>query len=196
MRIEALLLAGLVALGGGASVARAEDAPEAQDTASGRYSPPSKNFVCDLPRGWTAFAEDEADDIEAVHLLGPENSAGTYRAGIDIRYYEKGAPGFVPYKTAVEQMRRSDGQTDRDSTPIRAMRVGAGLARTFEVSETRRLPADRLPSTTEPLHRSYAIFPNGESYFVVTLSSTREVYLDYRELFVDFLRTFRPLGLK
>lgn len=161
-----------------------------------RYTPPSKNFSCDLPKGWTAFAENEADDIEAVHVLGPDNEAGTFRSGIDIRYYEKGAPGFVPYKKAVDQMRRSDGQTDRESTTIRALRIGAGLARTFEVSETRRLPADRLPSMVEPLHRYYAIFPNGESYFVVSLASTREMYLDYRELFVDFLRTFRPLGLK
>lgn len=185
-----LAFAALCAVLAAAVPARAEHAPLE------RYTPPSKDFSCDVPRGWSVFEEDEAGDIEAVHLLGPDDSAGDYRAGIDIRYYEKGSPGFVPYKTTIEALRRSDKLTDRQSSPINAMRVGAGLARTFEVSETRRLPLGRAPSSLEPLHRDYAIFPNGESYFVVTMATTREVYLDYREQFYEFLRTFRPLGLR
>lgn len=187
MKDSLLLAAAVLALSLGAAPARAADA------APTAYTPPSKDFVCDLPAGWTAFADSEPREMEAVHLLGPDDSGGTFRTGIDIRYYEKGSPGFVAYKTAIEGLRRSDGMTDRSSTPITAMRIGAGLARVFEISETRRLPIDRAFSLTEPLHRYYAIFPNGESYFVVSLTTTREVYLDYRDMFTQFLKTFRPL---
>jgi hypothetical protein len=168
--------------------AAAEEAPT-------RYVPPSKTFSCDVPSGWSAFEDDEGE-ASAVHVLGPDGSGGNYRVGIDIRYMEKGSASFLPYKKFVEGLRRSDSSTDRSSTPIRAMRVGAGLARTFEITETRRLPLDRLPAVDESLHHYVAIFPSGDNYFIVTLSSTRDVYLDYRDFFVEFLRNFRPFGLR
>ena len=62
--------------------------------------------------------------------------------------------------------------------------------------KTRRLPADHAPSIEDELHHYVAVIPSGESYYIVKLSSTRDVYLEYRELFVRFLRSFKPLGYR
>ena len=70
------------------------------------------------------------------------------------------------------------------------------MGRVFEVYATRRLPAQRLPMIEEQLHHYVALVPSGESYFVIRLSSSRDVYLDYRELFVQFLRSFKALGAR
>ncbi len=155
-----------------------------------RWQPDSKLFYCDVPAGWTPF-EEEDQAGSAVHLLGPDAPTGDFRAGIDIRWVEKGQPGFVPAKKLVEELRRDDKPTDRHSTPIHPMRVNSLLARTFEVQETRRLPPEGLPAVEEELHQYVAVIPSGESYFLVTLASSRETYLDYRQLFIDFLHSFK-----
>lgn len=158
-----------------------------------RYTPPSASFACDLPNEqWRAFEEEEGAGF-AVHILGPDNPAGTYRTGIDIRYMEKGQPGWVPLKKYIDDTRHGEG---RGATGVKPYRVSGMLARIFEVVETRRLPPDQLPSMEEELHHYYAIIPVGESYYSVKLSSTRDVYLDYRQLFVKFLHDFKPLGYK
>lgn len=170
-------------------------AARADDKASMRWSPPSNTFVCDLPGpDWYAFEEEEGAGF-AAHLLGPDSETGTYRAGIDIRWIEKGQPGWEPIKKRIDdRLRRSDGATGRVATPVRPYRVPAGLARVFEVVETRRLPGDQLPSVDEELHYYYALIPVGESYFEVKMASTREEYFKYRDLFAKFLRAFHPLG--
>lgn len=161
-----------------------------------RYSPPSQLFVCDMPgNDWNAFEEEEGSGF-ATHLLGPDNPAGTYRTGIDIRWVEKGQPGWSPLKQAIDEMRRGDKQTERSSTSVRPYRISGILARTFEISETRRLPADQAPSLEDEIHHYIAVIPSGESYYIIKLSSTRDIYFDYRELFVRFLRSFKPLGYK
>ena len=158
-----------------------------------RYTPASHTFYCDVPVGWHPF-EDE--DGFAVHLIGPDNPAGTYRTGVDVRWVERGQPGWVPQKKLVDDMRRSDSVTERSATSVRPMRIAGILARIFEVSETRWLPADQLPAVAEPLHHYVAVIPSGESYYLINLSSSRDVYLDFRNMFVDFLKSFKPLGYK
>ena len=158
-----------------------------------RYSPSEKLFYCDVPPGWQAFEEADAQGT-TVHLLGPDGPAGGYRAGIDVRLYEKGQPGYLPVKEAVEEMRRSDKASERKATGLRPLRVSGVLARVFEVTEVRRLPEDRLPFVEEHLHHYVAVVPSCESYFIIRLSSNLEVYLDYRDLFVAFLKSFKGLG--
>lgn len=192
MRAELLLLLGL---GLAAAPCRAQTKDDLMGTDApvtrARYTPPSGLFTCDVPKGWSAFEEEEGSG-PAIHMLGPENAGGTFRSGIDVRFMEKGQPGFLSFKRILEELRRPDEATDRSGTAIRPLRTGAGLARTFEITETRRLPPDRLPSIEEALHRYVAIIPSGDNYFVISLASTRESYLDYRDLFVEFLRTFHP----
>ena len=183
----ASLVLGLLAL---AAPALADEKPTL------RYTPPSATFVCDLPsEEWHAFEEEEGAGF-AAHLLGPDNPSGTYRTGIDIRWIEKGQPGWVPVKKYMEDLRRGDTDTDRTSTLIKPYRISGMLARVFEVVERRRLPEGQLPSLEEELHHYYAVVPIGENYYSVKLSSTRDVYYDYRELFVKFLFTFKPLGYR
>ncbi len=161
------------------------------------YSPPSHNFDCGIPTGWQAF--EELDEYGAVvHILGPESAAGDYRAGFDIRWNEKGDPGWQPYKKALEEVRKSDDHLSRSSSIISVMRIGGSLVRAFEITETRRLPADRFPAAPEDLHRYYAFFPTGggESYFTISLASSRDSYLDYRDIFLQFLKDFKPIGYK
>lgn len=160
-----------------------------------RWSPPSNAFVCDLPGAdWYAFEEEEGAGF-ASHILGPDSETGNYRAGIDIRWVEKGQPGWEPIKKRIDdRLRRNDPETGRSATPVRPYRVPAGLARIFEVVETRRLPGDQLPSADEELHYYYALIPQGESYFELKMASTREEYFKYRDVFARFLRAFHPLG--
>ncbi|MDE2039974.1 MAG: hypothetical protein KGO96_01310 [Elusimicrobia bacterium] len=171
------------------SSARAADSPL-------RYVPPSRTFACDLPGpDWHAFEEEE-DTGFAVHILGPDDPTGTYRTGIDVRWREKGEPGWVPIKKRIDdELRRKDPSVGRVATLVRPYRVPAGLARVFEVVEIRRLPASQLPSLDEDLHYYYAVIPEGESYYEIKLASTREEYLKYRDVFVRFLYTFRPIGV-
>lgn len=154
------------------------------------YQPASRAFACDLPPGWTAFEESEPWGF-AVHVVGPDDAAGDFRAGIDIHYFEKGQPGFVPAKEYVDELRRGEKASGREATPLRVMRIGNGLGRLFEVSENRRLPFDGLPAQDQALHHYYAVIALGENYYTIDLSSSRESYLDYRETFTDFLRSFK-----
>jgi hypothetical protein len=72
------------------------------------------------------------------------------------------------------------------------------MTRAFEVTETRRVPPDRFPAVPEELHRYYAFLPvsGGESYFTISLASSRDSYLDYRDIFLQFLKDFKPIGYK
>lgn len=171
------------------SLARAQEERETL-----RYTPPSQTFTCDLPSDkWHAFEEEEGAGF-AAHVLGPDNPTGTYRSGIDIRFVEKGQIGWMPVKKYIDEARRGDGDTGRQATLVRPYRISGYLARVFEVVERRNLPGDQLPSLDEELHHYYAVIPMGESYYTVKLSTTRDVYFDYRQLFVKFLHSFKPLG--
>ena len=157
------------------------------------YLAPSHLFACEVPAGWPAFETEDALG-PVVRLLGPDNPAGTYRAGLSVRWFEKGSPGYVEPQKAVDEMRRSDKDTKRSSTAVRHMRVGGLLARIFEVVETRTLPLERLPAEEKPIHHYVAVIPIGLNYYLVRFSSTRDVYLDFREDYIRCLDTFKPLG--
>jgi hypothetical protein len=193
LRLPVRLVLAAALAGAALAAPRAARADDAQPNL--RWSPPSNTFVCDLPGpDWHAFEEEEGAGF-AAHLLGPDSETGTYRAGIDIRWIEKGQPGWEPLKKRIDdRLRRSDNTTGRVATPVRPYRVPAGLARVFEVVETRRLPGDQLPSMDEELHYYYALIPVGESYFELKMASTREEYFKYRDVFAKFLRAFHPLG--
>ena len=161
-----------------------------------RYAPASNSFVCDLPGAeWVAFEDEEAEGA-AVHILGPDNPDGLYRPGIDVRLYEKGHSRFLPMKTFIDRMRRSDDDTGRQATGVRPQRIGGILLRLFEVNEKRWLPVDRFPAAERDIHHFVAVVPAGDSYFVIKLGSTRETYLEYRSLFVNFIKSFRPQGYR
>lgn len=161
---------------------------------SARWSPPSNFFACELPGPeWRGFEEEETSGPVA-RILGPDAPSGTYRTGISVRWVEKGQPGWRPFKDAVEALRRSDKSFGRHATSPRPLRINGILSRSFEIIERRRLPPDQLPAYEEELHHYVAMVPLGDSYYVLKLSSSRENYLDYRDAFVRFLRSFRPLG--
>lgn len=156
------------------------------------YLSPWRDFSCTLPKGWTAFSEKDAMGY-VVHILGPDDPNGSYRTGIDIHWFDSSNEGFIPVSKAVDGMRKSDSLTGRVSTPLRVMRGADTMARIFEITENRWLPSERLPSLKEHIHSYVAVLPRGRSYWIVTLSSARSVYLDYHDTFVDFLRSFHPL---
>jgi hypothetical protein len=111
-----------------------------------------------------------------------------------VRWFEKGTAGYADPKKAVDEMRRSDKETKRNATAVTHMRVNGLLARLFEVVEARTLPLERLPADEEQIHSYVALIPSGYNYYLVRLSSSREVYLDFREDFVRCLRTFKPMA--
>ena len=161
---------------------------------SPRYSPPSGAFTCDLPGpGWKAFEEEEFSG-PAVHILGPDDPSGSYRAGIDVRFMDSGQPGFLPLGKELDLLRRSDKATSRGATAVEHLHAARVLARVFEVTESRGLAHDALPSSEKMLHHYVALLPSGQNYWIIRLSSTREAYLDYRETFRGFLKSFRPSG--
>jgi hypothetical protein len=157
------------------------------------YLSPWRDFSCVIPQGWTAFGEKTRAGY-AVHILGPDDPNGSYRTGIDIHWFDSSRPEFVPVSKAVDSMRAADPLTGRSATILRVMRGADTIARIFETTENRWLPTEKLPALKEHLHSYVAILPRGKSYWIVTLSSTRSVYLDYHDTFVDFLRSFHPIG--
>jgi hypothetical protein len=155
------------------------------------YEPASRLFRADLPpAGWNAFEEDDALGT-VVRVLGPDDPSGALRATITVRLVDRDSPVFVPAKEAVAAMRRQG--PGRESSSILPLRVGAGLARVFEITETRRV-SDAGPSAPVDIHQYVAVIPRGEAYFVVRLVTSRASYLDYRDDFMRFLKSIKPVG--
>jgi hypothetical protein len=154
----------------------------------------SAEFRSELPAsGW--YAHEEEDALGTVtRVYGPDSTSGSVRATLSVREYDRSTPGFIPAKDAVEAMRRES--SERAATPVHAMRVGAGLARLFEITTTRRVAADDGPSLPESLHQYVAVIPRGESYYVIRLVSTHESYLDTTDVFARFVKRFLPIGAR
>jgi len=154
----------------------------------------SGEFHSELPAvGW--YAHEEEDALGTVtRIYGPDSSSGSVRTTISVRLYDRSMPGFLSAKLAVEAMRRED--SGRDVTPVHAMRVAAGLARLFEINETKRAAHDEGPSIPEHIHQYVAIIPRGESYYLIRMVSTRESYLDSRDVFARFVKRLTPIGAR
>ncbi|MFI5361681.1 MAG: hypothetical protein ACHQ49_06905 [Elusimicrobiota bacterium] len=171
-----------------------EAAPEKAKTDWIPYEPASRLFRAELPaEGWKAFEEDDALG-SIVRVLGPDDPSGALRAALTVRLVDRDSPIFAPVKSAVEAMRRQG--PDRESTSVITLRVGAGLARLFEITQTWRVPPDAGPSAPLAIHQYVAVIPRGEAYFVVRLVTARENYLDFRETFVRFLKSMKLVGAR
>ena len=159
-----------------------------------------------LAAAWPAFGQDDfagyrpVEDILRSPAGGSDSRrgslgscpsprprrAGAYRTGIDV--VDASRPSG---QDAIENLRRSDKLTRRETNPVKRFAVGKGLARTFEVWEKRSVPAELSPSVTLAIHHFVAVIESGESYFVIRLSSAEELYVDLRKVFVRFLKSFR-----
>lgn len=171
-----------------------EAAPEKPKPGWVPFEPASRLFRAELPaEGWRTFEEDDALG-SVVRVLGPDDPSGALRALLTVRLMDRDAPNFTPAKEAVDAMRRPS--PGREPSPTRPLRVGAGLARIFEIVETRRLPDDEGPSAPVELHQYVAVIPRGEAYYMVRLTSGRGNYLDYRDFFVEFLKNLKPIGAR
>jgi hypothetical protein len=156
------------------------------------YEPASRSFRADLPPvGWKAFEEEDALG-SVVRVVGPDDASGALRATLTVRLVDRDSPVFLPAKEAVEAMRRQG--PDREATVVHPLRVGAGLARIFEITETKRLPTDAGPSAPMEIHQYVAVLTRGEAYFVIRLVTSRANYLDFRDDFVRFLKSLKPIG--
>jgi len=168
--------------------------PEAPKAAWMPFVPASRLFSGEIPvQGWWPMEEETATG-SVFRLLGGDSHSGAARTVLSVRFYDKDTPGFLPIKQAVELMRRDDKESKRAITAVRPVRVGLGLARTFEIVETRRIPADEGPSFEEELHHYVAVIPVGEAYYLVRLISSRATYLEYRDDFVRFMKSLRTLS--
>lgn len=173
----------------------AEPAAEAPKADYKPFTPASRLFSADIPTaGWWPV-EEEGPDGSVFYLLGPDSPSGSFRAVLSVRSYDRDSSAYVDAKKHVELLRKDDDAVSRKATPVKPLRVGNGvLARTFEVVETRRLPSELAPSFPEELHHFVAILPNGDGYYVLRLISSRSDYLEHRDAFVRFLKTFRLGG--
>ncbi|MEK7388904.1 MAG: hypothetical protein AAB036_04335 [Elusimicrobiota bacterium] len=159
-----------------------------------RWTPNSRLFSGEIPtQGWWPM-EEESWRGPVFFLLGPDSPSAALRATLSVRFYDKDTPGYAPIKKAVDLMRRDNAATRRSMTPVRPLRVGLGLARTFEIVETRRLPMDDAPSFEEEIHQYVAVIPVGEAYYLVRLISSRSTYLEYRDDFVRFIKSLRAVS--
>ena len=161
------------------------------------YTPPSRLFSCEIPaEGWNALEEEGPRGL-SVHILGPEEPDRDFRAGLHVHYFEKGRPGFTPWQELLVKIRERDPEAHRESTGMVSWRIAKRPARTFEIRESRLLPLDRIPAELVTLHHFYALVPGGgDSYFLIKLSTTERTYLQYREPFKRFLKSFRIAGIE
>lgn len=158
------------------------------------FMPKSRLFAGDIPaEGWWPVEEETAGG-PVFRLLGPDNAEGSFRASLSVRFIDKDSPAFVPIKQAIERLRRDDKATRRKTTPVRPLRIGLGLARTFEVVETRRVPVEEGPAFELELHHYVAVVPVGEAYYLIRLVTNRSDYLEHREDFVKFLKSLRAIS--
>lgn len=186
-------------LAGAAKAAReavipGQAAPEAPKKDWIPFVPNSRLFSGEIPvEGWWPMEEETATG-PVFRLLGADSQSGSVRATLSVRFYDKDTPGYTPIKQAVEIMRKEDKLFPRSISPVRPVRVGLGLARTFEIVENRRVPSEDGPSFEEELHHYVAVIPVGEAYYLVRLVSSRATYLDYRDDFVRFMKSLRTLS--
>ncbi|MEK7234318.1 MAG: hypothetical protein AAB268_10915 [Elusimicrobiota bacterium] len=160
------------------------------------YVPSSRLFSGEIPvEGWWPMEEETATG-SVFRLLGGDSQSGSVRTVLSVRFYDKDTPGFIPIKKAVDLMRRENKEISRTVSPVRPVRVGLGLARTFEITETRRVPSEDGPSFEEELHHYVAAIPVGEAYYLVRLVSSRATYLEYRDDFVRFMKSLRSLSVR
>ncbi len=174
----------------------AQAAPEAPEGSWRAYSSSSRLFVGEIPAiGWWPMEEETATG-SVFRLLGSDWPSGSARTTLSLRYYDKGTLGFLPIKQAVEQLRLQDKGTNRSISPLRPVRVSLGLARTFEIVETRRMPLDSGPSFEEEVHSYVAVIPVGEAYYLARLISSRSNYLNYRADFLRFIKSLRSVSAR
>ena len=174
-----------------AAVIPGEVSPEATKARYVGYSPQSRLFSAEVPaQGWFPVEEETARGV-VVRLYGPDSPSGGFRSTLSIRFFDKDTPGWTPAKQQVDALRKSDSEGRRSATPVRPLRINLGLARIFEVNETRRVPSEEGPSFEEELHHYVAVVPVGEAYYIVRLISDRTSYLNYRDDFVRFLKSMR-----
>lgn len=157
------------------------------------YTSPRRTFSCEVPKGWQAFEEDALHG-SSVHFLGPAVADGAFRAAINVHFVQKGSPGFVTLENAVKRERQSDKDSSRESGSIIYGRLAGSQSRRFEITETRQLPREVLPSRPKVLHHYYVFLNVGDGYFMIKMSTPRETYLDYRTDFERMLSTFQILG--
>ncbi len=171
-----------------------EAAPEAVKPGWVGIEPASRMFRAELPsEGWRVFDEEDALG-SVVRAFGPDDPSGALRAELSVRLVDRDTPNFVPAKDAVDAMRRPG--PDRDPSGVHPLRIPAGLARIFEVVETRRVPVDEGPSAPLVIHQYVAVVPRGDAYYLIRLTTARANYLDFRDDFVRFLKSFRPIGVR
>ncbi len=172
------------------------NSPEAPKKSWVPYVPASRLFSGEIPaEGWWPMEEETATG-SVFRLLGSDSQSGAVRTVLSVRFYDKDTPGFLPIKQAVDLMRRDNKETGRSISAVRPVRVGLGLARTFEIVETRRMPSDDGPSFEEELHHYVAVIPVGEAYYLIRLVSSRATYLEYRDDFVRFMKSLRSLSVR
>jgi len=157
------------------------------------YTAPGNVFTCEIPKGWQAFGS-ETPFGSSVHVLGPAEEKGAWRAAIHVHFFQKSKPGFVPFDAMLKRERTPDVTTHRQATVVTRWRVSRGSGRRFDVTETRLLPPDILPAKPVVLHHYYAMVPAGDGYFVIKLSSTQEDYQRHRDDFDHLLSTFLITG--
>ncbi len=171
-----------------------EAAPEPAKSDWIGFEPASRLFRAELPaEGWRTFEEEDALGA-VVRAFGPDDPSGALRAELSVRLIDRDAPNFVPAKEALDAMRRPG--PDREPGAVRPLRIPAGLARVFEIVETRRVPVDEGPSAPLELHQYVAVIPRGDAYYLVRLTTSRASYLEFRDDFVRFLKSFRPIGAR
>lgn len=163
-------------------------APTGSDNAP--YTPPSRSFSVEIPSGWLALEENEPTGTVS-HILAPADARTSFRAGLDIHWVDSHAGGHIPLKQAIELLRRKDPATHRSPGGLKRLSVDSGLARYFEVTESRHVPPERAPSRRIEIHHYLAVIPRGESYFLVRLASDRDSYLDYRDLFLKAVKSVK-----
>ena len=158
------------------------------------FVPASRLFSGEIPvDGWWPMEEETATG-SVFRLLGGDSQSGAVRTVLSVRFYDKDTPGFMPIKQSVELMRKENKESKRSISPVRPVRVGLGLARTFEIVETRRVPSDDGPAFEEELHYYVAVIPVGEAYYLVRLVSSRATYLEYRDDFVRFMKSLHTIS--
>ncbi|MFH2201497.1 MAG: hypothetical protein ABIJ96_00130 [Elusimicrobiota bacterium] len=155
------------------------------------FQPPGRSFSADIPAGWDTVEEKTPRSI-SVHILGPDEAAGAWRAAYHVHFYEKDFQDYLPARDFLKRLHDREGPAKQEATPLRSLRVSGRAARIFEVRESRLLPHGRLPAATVTLHHYYAFIPaSSDAYAVVKLSTTEETFLEYRKEYMRFLKSFR-----
>ena len=190
------ILTAIAALAFSIPLAQAEKAPTAAGPKFEKYVMDSNYFSCEIPADWELSREKEKDEdyhIYEIELIGP--SAGKVSTTIRVSYYAADSDDFAGYQDFIDRNSKNVAGETKNSRenygPVKEISLNGRKA--FELSRDRLeyLHPESKSDESAPLKEKLYILPAREGFYVLHLSSDKDVFEKALPVFDRVVRSFK-----